>query len=88
MEGRKPNNFNEYVYGETGETAQIKFVRTKEWKLIRWGENAFHLYNLQNDPKETVNVIDNYSYAQVTNVLKDNLFTWSLKNVQMKSKFK
>jgi len=77
MEGRKPNNFNEYVYGQSEAIQNHTFVRTKEWKLILWNDKFYVLYNLRNDPKETVNVIDRY--PQVAEQLKRKLLEWHSK---------
>ncbi len=77
IEGKTQEQF---AYGELGKVRELSFVRTLQWKLIRKGVNEYFLYNLQDDPKETKNLID--SYADVANSLKKNLFEWTLENLK------
>lgn len=50
-----------------------------------WGGDGFALYNLQNDPKEIYNVIE--QYPEVAEQLKKKLSEWSLENLMKQSQF-
>ncbi len=52
-------------------------IRTNEWKLIcipHPKNNIYELYNLKNDPKESVNLID--KEPKIFNALKEELLKW------------
>ncbi len=77
--------FESLTYGSIDQNGgHISFVRTLKWKLIREGENVFQLYDLENDPRETKNVID--EYTDVANFLEKNLIEWSFINLEKKAK--
>ena len=64
---------NEYrPTGGFGGTPTILAYRTKDWKYVTYPEEGFksELYNLNNDPKELYNLIDDDSYARVLSKLE------------------
>ena len=73
--------FQKIAYSETGgvngpwpspSSPNIKCVRTKEWKLIHnLTPNTWELYNLENDPQELKNLIE--EYPLIVTKLKDKL---------------
>ena len=66
--GRKGKN-NERLF-------KNKAIRTKKWKYIYNLYDKDELYNLEKDPGELANVIDNKGNLEVLNVLKTNLLQW------------
>ena len=75
------SEFQKIAYSETGgvhgpwpspDAPNIKCVRTKKWKLIHnLTPDTWELYNLENDPQELKNVVD--EYPLVVTKLKDKL---------------
>ena len=75
------SEFQKVAYSETGgvngpwpspNAPNIKCVRTKKWKLIHnLTPDTWELYNLENDPQELKNVVD--EYPLVVTKLKDKL---------------
>ncbi len=75
------SEFQKIAYSETGgvngpwpspNAPNIKCVRTKKWKLIHnLTPDTWELYNLENDPQELKNVVD--EYPLVVTKLKDKL---------------
>lgn len=53
-------------------------VRTMEHKLIHRNKDICELYDLKNDPTESVNLIDDPAYANVQSQLTKRLFAWML----------
>ena len=52
-------------------------ARTNEWKLIyipHPEKDIYELYNLKNDPKETINLIE--KETKIADRLKEELFKW------------
>jgi len=85
-EQSKPNadedpEFQKIAYSETGgvngpwpspSSPNIKCVRTKKWKLIHnLTPNTWELYNLENDPQELKNLIE--EHPLIVTKLKDKL---------------
>ena len=63
---------NEYrPTGGFGGTPTILAYRTKDWKYVTYPEEGFksELYNLNDDPKELYNLINDESYARVLSKL-------------------
>ncbi|MCH7828658.1 sulfatase [Patescibacteria group bacterium] len=81
IEDRADEHFNEYVFGQA-DGHQPVFIRTVQWKLMV-SEGYFELYNLQDDPKETQNVID--QYPDVAEKLKQKFEEWESTNLRKKS---
>lgn len=77
IEGKESEQF---AYGESHKNAGLSFVRTLKWKLIYQKENGFQLYDLENDPRETRDVFE--EYPDVADSLGKNLFEWSFANLQ------
>ncbi|MDZ4231872.1 MAG: hypothetical protein U1C72_01315, partial [Candidatus Pacearchaeota archaeon] len=50
------------------------FVRSTEWKLVTNDRVSFNLYDLRNDPAESVNVAE--QYPEVASVLQNELSEW------------
>ena len=50
--------------------------RTREFKYIRRHYEQDELYDLWNDPRETVNLIDDPQYAAILMQLKERMLTW------------
>lgn len=78
LEGRAEEGFNEYAFSEERRD-QSKFVRSRRWKLVHEKE-AYLLYDLQEDPRETRNVAD--EHPDVTAEMKERLFAWYLENLR------
>jgi N-acetylglucosamine-6-sulfatase len=59
-------------------TPTVFGVRTEKYKYIRyfgiWDTNE--LYNIENDPNETVNLINDEKYADISRQLAVELFNW------------
>ena len=53
-------------------------IRTKYWKLIIRDKGKEELYDLINDPKENVNLIDSKKSEEIKMRLKENLLRWYL----------
>ncbi|MBW2976271.1 sulfatase-like hydrolase/transferase [Candidatus Woesearchaeota archaeon] len=54
-----------------------RMIRTNEWKLIyipHPEKDIYELYNLKNDPKEKINLVDRE--AEIARMLKEELFKW------------
>ncbi|MCH7828659.1 sulfatase [Patescibacteria group bacterium] len=81
IEGNADENFNEYVFGRA-DGHQPVFIRTNQWKLVS-SSGDFVLYNLHDDPKETQDVINQYS--DVAEKLKQKLEEWMLVNIQKRT---
>lgn len=72
----------EYVYGQSEAVQNIIFIRSSRWKLMVWPNGQLVLYDLQKDPGETRNVLDqNYEIAEQLN---KKLSAWYLDNVKLK----
>ena len=54
----------------------IRCVRTQQWKLNINLFDVDELYDLENDPEETTNLIDDPAYASARDELHDRLFQW------------
>ena len=75
------SEFQKIAYSETGgvngpwpspDAPNIKCVRTKKWKLIHnLTPNTWELYNLENDPKELKNVVEDF--PAIVTKLKEKL---------------
>ena len=75
------SEFQKIAYSETGgvngpwpspSSPNIKCVRTKKWKLIHnLTPNTWELYNLENDPQELKNVVE--EHPLIVTKLKDKL---------------
>ncbi|HAI11288.1 MAG TPA: sulfatase [Phycisphaerales bacterium] len=53
-------------------------VRTMDYKLIRRNKDISELYDLRNDPTESVNLIDDPIYSDVQSKLSDQLLRWMI----------
>ena len=75
------SEFQKIAYSETGgvngpwpspDAPNIKCIRTKKWKLIHnLTPNTWELYNLENDPKELKNVVEDF--PAIVTKLKEKL---------------
>jgi arylsulfatase A-like enzyme len=50
--------------------------RTKDFKYVRRLYEKDELYDLNNDPEELINLIDDSKYNDVLNILKERMLTW------------
>ena len=74
-----PSCARQHVFAEmVSLVAGVKMIRTNEAKLqLRWHPPEMNeLYDLQNDPDEMINQIDNPKYAPVVAKLTDQIFGW------------
>jgi arylsulfatase len=53
-----------------------KMVRTKRWKYNHYPEHGGELYDLQNDPREEINLYDDPQHAIVLEDLKEQMLNW------------
>jgi arylsulfatase A-like enzyme len=58
--------------------ARSVMIRTKKWKLIIRTQGKEELYNLENDPDENFNIIEDKKYQPVIADLKEQLLRWYL----------
>jgi choline-sulfatase len=58
--------------------ARSAMIRTKTWKLIIRSTGKEELYHLENDPRETDNLIDDPDYEPIQRELRDKLLHWFL----------
>lgn len=83
IEGKAPAHFNEYTYGSSeGIGRHSSFIRTNHWKFISKSlltEKKFELYNLQDDPQEMRNVID--QQPDIAGKLQQELEKWNFLNL-------
>jgi len=56
--------------------SKAAMCRTKHHKYVRRHYEQDELYDLQNDPQEIHNVIDNPSYSKILSSLKERLLAW------------
>jgi arylsulfatase A-like enzyme len=61
---------------ETAEHGKATMCRTGRWKYVRRLYESDELYDLEADPQERVNRIDDPSLAEVLMELKDRTLTW------------
>ncbi|MCA9413853.1 MAG: sulfatase-like hydrolase/transferase, partial [Candidatus Omnitrophica bacterium] len=80
--GRAPNR--EYVIGQYYSKQEwinpIRMIRTRDWKYNRyrvWGEE---LYDLKDDPEETMNLASQSDHKKVKDELNDLLQNWMREN--------
>ncbi|MHA2179909.1 MAG: sulfatase-like hydrolase/transferase [Promethearchaeota archaeon] len=50
--------------------------RTKDFKYVRRLYEKDELYDLNNDPEELINLIDDSKYNDMLNILKERMLTW------------
>ena len=63
--------WNDIRYGEYGD---LRMIRTPEWKLVyRYPAGPHDLFDLVNDPSETINLIDDDDKQALIAELKDRL---------------
>lgn len=60
----------------TGILCTHRMIRQGDWKYVFYASGTDELYNLQEDPGERVNVIDNPEYAQDLKKLQQSLYEW------------
>lgn len=62
------------VYDEYG---PVRMIRSEKWKYIhRYPHGLHELYDLQNDPEERVNLVDNQAYLPILKQLRVKLMDW------------
>jgi len=76
----------EAVYCEQGTdrplpTKFMSMVRTNQWKLVHFLDQDFgQLFNLQEDPREEVNLWQDASAASVKREMLDRLYLWRMQS--------
>ncbi len=76
LKGEKPAQWRTEVFGQyqmiNDAKHSMRMIRTKDWKLIRHYkvENKDELYDLKNDPGETINLINEKKHAKVISKLQ------------------
>lgn len=73
---RKDFLYEYYAYPDWHNVKPHKGVRTKRWKYIEYYDfprHEFELYDLENDPGETVNLVDDARYEKTVSQLKRRL---------------
>ena len=63
---------------EGAEHTKAVMCRTRNFKYVRRLYEKDELYDLQNDPQELRNQIENPDYAEVLSLLKERLLTFFL----------
>ena len=64
-------DWDETIYGEYGD---LRMIRTDEYKLIiRYPEGPHDLFDLKNDPDETINLSDRDEYQPLITELRQQL---------------
>ncbi|MFX1452189.1 MAG: sulfatase/phosphatase domain-containing protein, partial [Promethearchaeota archaeon] len=53
-------------------------IRTNNWKLVIRNGSKEELYNLENDPQELYNLIDEDNFLKINLELKKQLLKWYL----------
>lgn len=61
---------------ETLHHGKAAMCRTHEFKYVRRHYESDELYDLEKDPREVNNVVDDPAYADVLTHMKDRLLTW------------
>ncbi len=56
--------------------SKATMCRTNKYKYVRRLYEMDELYDLENDPSELINLIDDASYQHVLNTLKERMLTW------------
>jgi choline-sulfatase len=59
--------------------ARAAMLRTREWKLIIRTAGKEELYDLENDPQELYNLIDDPALSEVRNNLRERFLHWYLR---------
>lgn len=77
----KRDSIYDYVYGYFRDSQRS--IRGKTWKLIDYPlANRQQLFNLENDPFELTNLIDNVAYAETKKRLTSKLQRWLESNTE------
>ena len=81
MRGGAPTNWPDSVYceshGEVWGYFSQRMVRTKRWKYVYAPHTKDELYDLEKDPAELRNLIDNPDYEDVLHEMKARLIGWN-----------
>jgi arylsulfatase A-like enzyme len=75
----KNEDVNEYVYGLGIDN--MKYIRSDSWKLIMrntFGEGRVELYNIEEDSKESHNLL--YNYPEIAKKLEEKISEWDIMN--------
>ncbi len=67
-------DWDDTIYGEYGD---LQMIRTKQYKLvIRYPDGPHDLFDLEKDPHELTNLIENEAYQKLTSELRQQLETY------------
>ena len=96
---RAQESGREYVFAESGRDfhaapwrgfagtdGYLRMVRSNEWKLIYTPRHMAHhleLFNLRDDPKEQINIVD--QHPEIVDEMVDQLRSWFLKDQRLTS---
>ena len=83
----EPWRARDYVFAEHGRdgilqgTAFMTMVRNREWKLVHFIDSTDgQLFDLENDPGETINLWDDPAYVEKKRELLDVLREWRMQS--------
>lgn len=81
LEGDSPDDWPDSVYceshGEVWGYSSMRMVRTDKWKYVYTPHDVDELYDLEADPGEMMNRIDDENYADVLVEMKGRLIGWN-----------
>ena len=81
LEGDSPDDWPDSVYceshGEVWGYSSMRMVRTDKWKYVYTPHDVDELYDLEADPGEMMNRIDDENYADVLAEMKGRLIGWN-----------
>lgn len=81
INGKHPEDWPDSVYceshGEVWGYSSQRMVRTKRWKYVYTPHDMDELYDLEEDPGEMKNLINNADYADVLENMKGRLIGWN-----------
>ncbi len=79
LKGEQESDWNDDLYGEYSTHHQsrthMRMYRTKEWKLVMdyLNPDRHELFDLKNDPQETINLYENIEYKDLIDTLEVKL---------------
>ena len=68
-----------YFYDNENRLTQT-MIRWNRWKLVQAGEFKGELYDMENDPTEKYNLIDNRKYKPLISKLREKILCWHICN--------
>ena len=81
VDGEAPENWPDSVYceshGEVWGYSSQRMVRTKCWKYVYQPNDLDELYDLQTDPAEMHNLVNDHAHADLLDEMKARLIGWN-----------